>query len=423
MNKPRIVIRAFTCRRDTASALLLANILEEMGCEVLVTSTRDFLRTVKYWRPNAVVVNTRSGPISVKSLFPDMKVIQIDGEGLSPDKDMIAQYYYNNMDVYDACDEILLWGNKAYDEVISLAKLRGREIGKVHVVGNIHFDFVKYMPEKLKDKEKYNSIGFATRYRSINDHEGRSTLKYLPNKGNLDDTIFQCKSFVGMIDCIKELLEKTTYNISIRPHPLEQINSYKEYLQIWFGKDNVKRITIDESLSFSQWAVKQQAILSPTSTSFMKAYLLKVPVINIDLISDTHEYCKQLEENLSEDWQSAGIAPKNINELVKILSNEIPAVTLNEDIERQLVEYCDYNNNESSCLRAAKVIFNCVRNSNIAKRIYVPKWLVNKIDDISFARASRRNPCHYNLNYKRGFHPSVECLDEITKTIIRSDSN
>ncbi len=55
MSRYRIVIRAFTLRRDIAAALLLARLLERAGCHVIVASSRDFLRTIRYWSPAAVL--------------------------------------------------------------------------------------------------------------------------------------------------------------------------------------------------------------------------------------------------------------------------------------------------------------------------------------------------------------------------------
>ena len=69
---------------------------------------------------------------------------------------------------------------------------------------------------------------------AINDHQGVPTIRTISNKGNLERIIHQCEAFVSSFDCIKEVLEKTNYNVSIRPHPLEQIESYIKYKKFWF---------------------------------------------------------------------------------------------------------------------------------------------------------------------------------------------
>ena len=60
MKKYRIVIRAFTLRRDVGIAIVLARVLEAKGCEVLVASSRNFKDILVNLCPHAVVINTNS---------------------------------------------------------------------------------------------------------------------------------------------------------------------------------------------------------------------------------------------------------------------------------------------------------------------------------------------------------------------------
>ena len=81
MSRPRIVIRAFTLRRDGALSILLEKELTRLGCSVIVASSRDFVRTMKYWNPNAVVVNTVGQVERSRELAPDAAVVMMPGEG------------------------------------------------------------------------------------------------------------------------------------------------------------------------------------------------------------------------------------------------------------------------------------------------------------------------------------------------------
>ena len=58
MFRYRIIIRAFTLRRDAAASMLFAALLRKQGADVIITSGRDFQRTVRHWNPDAIIVNT-----------------------------------------------------------------------------------------------------------------------------------------------------------------------------------------------------------------------------------------------------------------------------------------------------------------------------------------------------------------------------
>jgi len=286
----------------------------------------------------------------------------------------------------------------------------------VHVVGNPNFDLIKYMPERIKYDPGSKSIGVVMRFLSINDHAGRPTIQFLPNEGNLEDTIAQCKDFSGIINAIRMLLEKTDFTFEIRPHPLEQIESYKQYIRQWFGAKNAHRVTVDERVSFSQFAVRHRALLSPTTTSFMKAYLLKVPVINMDILCGTVDH--NLEVKLGDEWVSASLRPRNNDELVELLTTGLPKVEENEAIEQQLVEYCDYYGTESACHRAASVIAGMAKDADKPKGVRLPAWLLDVLDGFSFRQAMRMNPLHHNMNYRRGFHKPPDNLEEMVSAIL-----
>ena len=61
---------------------------------------------------------------------------------------------------------------------------------------------------------------------AINDHQGSPTIRTICNPGNLNRIIIQAKSFVTTINC-KEVLKNSDFDISIRPHPSEQMKATK----------------------------------------------------------------------------------------------------------------------------------------------------------------------------------------------------
>ena len=89
----RILIRAFTARRDVAQSLLLKSILETMGCQVIVASLRQFETVIKLWKPHAVIINVQSVSVRVKKLMKDTFVILVPAEGGETGKFSIAQIW------------------------------------------------------------------------------------------------------------------------------------------------------------------------------------------------------------------------------------------------------------------------------------------------------------------------------------------
>ena len=101
---------------------------------------------------------------------------------------------------------------------------------------------------------------------------------------NLDSVIGQVRGYVLMVETIKYLVENSDLKISIRPHPLEAPENYK-YLQSFFEPD-----PYDDSIDLANWIANQSIICSPSSTSFLEAYITKTFVINLDQMTNLMEW-------------------------------------------------------------------------------------------------------------------------------------
>ena len=55
----RILIRAFTARRDVMHSMILAKLLEKDDNQVIVASIRQFEFAVKFWKPHAIIFNVQ----------------------------------------------------------------------------------------------------------------------------------------------------------------------------------------------------------------------------------------------------------------------------------------------------------------------------------------------------------------------------
>ena len=411
----RVLIRAFTYRRDVAPMLLLQKVLERLDCEVIIACSRNFEFSLKLWKPHVTVVNTLGLSVQIKHHCPFTKVVYFDGEGFQAPGFSNAEYWASNPMAFDFLDLVLVWGKQGIKECQEYAS--NLDCSKLHVVGNPKLDLVRYLPDRFKANGKAPSVGVVCRFPNLNDYEGRMPVRTLANPGNLEKIFVQMKGFVAVVEVVRVILSRTHFQISIRPHPSEQVESYKSYISNWFGKGSVGRVTVDESMDFPAWASGQQALLSPSSTSFLEAYLLGVPIINLDAIADAVEHNRDYAPVIGE-WQTASLMPKSTGELCQMLLGGLSFPSKNSVIESQLADYCDWYSNTSSCLRAAILIKQLLDGTDFSPIFHWPTFIVELRDAVSFKRAMRRNPLHHNFNYQPRFHETPSHYDEMADRIL-----
>ena len=411
----RVLIRAHTCRRDVAPAALLAGILEKMGCEVVVASIRMFTNSLKQWRPDAVVIFNPGSAPSIRSILPKTKIIFTEGECFCRYSAKRSDYCRDNQNIYDSIDLIQTCGEAQQQPFFEWAGSSVKE--KVKVVGNLKLDLARFLPSELIETSRSNSVGVVGRFPKLNHYEGEPAFFNLVGEENLDYLINSSKAFFGTFKSIKEILQSTDLNVSIRPHPLEALEYYDAVLAKHFTKQEISRVDVDSTLDFSSWAAKQKVLISPTSTSFLEATLLGVPVINLDKICDTSVYNKEYTEAAAE-WQQGGIMANDLEHLSSVLNKELPRAVLTPEIKKQLEEQSDFKCEESSALRAAKQIIELLSQNKNPILWRWPKWMALLRDEVSFRRAMKKSPLHANFNYKNGYHKIPKHFDSMIKSIM-----
>lgn len=413
--KPKILFRIMVARRDAIYCVLMKELFERMGWDVMLTSIRSFQPTLERWKPDVVVTSSVSNSASYKEISPDSLVVFLDAEGFQAVDGNRSVQFSNNRESFDKTDLILVWGDAEYKPFLDLADKM--DVSKVHVFGNPKLDFVRYLPKRLRPKEQPNSVGFVSRFPRVNHHEGISTLRNLWEQHTLDFTVAMAKSYTSFYRAAKAVLEQTDLRVSVRVHPFEDIQAYHKYFVTAFPAEYRDRIEINETLGFTDWAIQQRALVSPSSTSFLEAYLLNIPVYNLDIMSDTDGFNNAYADVVAE-WQQAADQPRTYSELCEMLVREQPDVKANEDIELQLRKYCDWDNEKSACLRAVEMIVDAYNKKEKKWTFAWPKSLVSLRDDISFRRTIKKQPLHVNFSYKEGWHETPEFIEEMADMIL-----
>lgn len=411
MKKYRIVIRAFTLRRDVGIAIVLARVLEAKGCEVLIASSRNFQDILTNWRPHAVVINTNSQIDVVKRCCPEAALICLHGEGAQDKNTSYVLGLSRNPERYEQLDRVLVWGRRMLPWFEELLPKHHHE-GKVFLCGNPRLDLIKYNPN-IYDVSKRESFGVTGRFHQINYYDGRPTIFALRKEENLLPVIKQAETFSLVTKVIRFLLEKTGSKISLRPHPLEAPEGY-ESLRKYISP----KLKIDTSLDFVDWATRQKLIMMPSSTSFLEAYLLKVPLLNFSKITDGSG---RTDQPLAEMSQTLALMPNSFDELLEMLNTDFPEVQQMPAIDKHLDEVHDWFYEGSAVLRSANVIMDTIHAHKFLRRFHWPTAAMKWKDDIRFKRLVKREPLHPNFSYKSGYHVAPPHYQTVVDNILASE--
>lgn len=404
----RILIRAFTLRRDGASALLIAHYLRRFGCEVRVSSVREFNFMLRNWRPHAVIINTVGVVPSVHTILPQTRIVLWPGEGAEPDYACDATLLSKNPEHFDRLDLILTWGRFAMAQF--KAQFSDRDMSKVRLSGNPRLDLVKFNPDIAKSRCNVPpSVGFIGRFNSLNHASGQSTLFSLrtANEANLDSVITQARSFVQLVQALRYIQEKTRFHGSIRPHPLESVN---RYLTDVIREFDTSRMSADDSMDLASWSARQRSIVAPSSTSYIEGYLARVPMINTDVVCGT---AADMDETypLASLSRAVSHTPNTEGEMHELLSAEnLPAPKANDRVDSHLDEAHDWNYQGSAVRRGCEHILDMLHRRAPDMRPLLPLWAADAIDRGRFFRARVNNPLHPEINYAPFYHKTPDYI-------------
>tara|TARA_B100000963_G_C22582169_1_gene651363 strand:+ start:243 stop:1469 length:1227 start_codon:yes stop_codon:yes gene_type:complete len=402
-------------RRDAGYLIVLKALFENYGFDVFISCTRNFEHALKFWRPDVVVVSNLGAGEKVKKMLPDSFLVYLEGEGFTQSYSDMADYCMKHRSWLKFFDLILLWGDVMVD---AFRKYKDKiNILNIHAIGSPKMDLVRYLPlNKIKIKEK--SIGFLTRFNTVNHHLGRPALVNVQNKFQLDYSINSLKTFHTMHKAITLILEKTDHNVSIRPHPHESTNFYYRYVLPSFSKFK-DRVEIDENLFIPEWIANQKCIVSTTTTTFVESYVMKTPLINLDHISNIFKWYKDYSK-VSSEWIDAAFLPKSFNELVKLIDKKL-IVKIDKKIEKQLDKGCDFNNDNSALHNCVKIIKKNYRKNKL--NLGLPLFFLELYDSYVFKKTLKKDPLHKNFSYKKNYHKTPSYIKDFVLKILKNDLN
>jgi surface carbohydrate biosynthesis protein len=415
MSRPRIVIRAFTLRRDIATALLLAHQLEERGCEVIVASGRDFVRTMRFWKPDVAVINTVGQIERCAQLAPDASIIMLSGEGANSRKHCDAIHLVDKPGSYERVDKYLLWGKateRYFHEILPAA-----DHSRLVVCGSPRLDLAKYSPRYPRSPSDQKTVGFIGRYHILNRYNAVPAIFSMQRPEKLEGALWQVENFFCMITIIRRIIEETDLMISLRPHPLEAPEGYS-FMNEGFFKGRVK---IDDSLDVADWTARQRVIVAPSSQSFYEAYVLGVPIINVDPLTGNADRIREINPNASLS-QKVSYTPTNYDEAMKMVTGDLPCLPPVPEIDDHLEQFHEWFAPESATRRVVDEIVGVAQDRRRSTLMRMPSAIMNAWDRVSFRRVCAREPLHSNFSYHRHHHSVPEHLEEVIANIDANNS-
>jgi len=395
----RVVIRCHNLRRDVAAAMVLAELIKRKGGDTFITRSGNHIGVLKHWKPHVVVENVGGKVEHSYKASPGSRFFYLHSEGAGPwgygsDDDAVLKYFH----------KVCCWGSKTVD--YWRERLPQDHQHKIMLAGSPRLDLIKFDALPRQD-EPSKSIGGVGRFPTLNASYGQSAIQWVQNEHEVDRVCFETKVYFGLYRVMRQLIEKTDYHISYRPHPEEAPERYA-FLKERFGG----RVTIDDSLDVAHWMKQQRVLITTASATFLEAYVLNIPCINIDKLSDSAvgAYYQGMA-------YKTGALPGSTDELFQMLASP-PPVQPNSEIDMMLKE----NHNWYAPASALQTIADAVAVSareNKAAGTGLPKWVVCIWSRRDFDKRCKLNPLFLNYNYESTWHQKPAHLECIVGTILK----
>lgn len=404
-------------RRDLLVANIIKNRLEVQNFKVFLVSRDNYKKILKFVTPNLYIIIKnflKNFENELHDVLKKTHTIVIDAEGAMSEER--CQWHLNNLGL--DLDKILPFIKKSFVWNESFKKFIKKNISgdenKIMVVGSPKIN-ISFLANSTKIKNKKKSIGFVGRFGCINSFDRTPALqttliRLFENDVYKSGAIGELKVLEVYIDIIKKILAETDFNINVRPHP-------NENLQSWFEiKKLDRRINISKnSEDFLEWMNKQDFIITTPSTSVVEPLIQKIPIISIHKICNESGLHQYYEETLKPFIDNL-VAPNDINELMNMIKSEnIKPKNLNQDTLNALFEF--YNYSLESGKNAIDDIVNYINTEKFDKTNYINFLFVSAIYySVNFFTFLRRNKISkdYDFNYFNHRH-----MDQFAKKILK----
>ena len=278
------IIHTDTLKREFFGNWILSKKLSILGFRTYLTSRFSTKKILKFFTVDLLFlshINSLEKDLIVKIKRKKTKIFIIEVEGHLRWNEAIESYFPKDFD-YSLFNGVILWNQWSKDWLIKNRKIKKE---KIHVVGSLRTFSLNFKIKKNYQKK----VGIVSRFEYINVFDNQPLFSTLIKRSKEETywskfKIVRLKEnvdlFLILIDVIKIFLKKN-YQVSIRPHPNENIENYNILKDHFNGK-----IDVDTREDYREWLNEVNVVVGPTSTAFAEAYLENNMIIALDSIRD-----------------------------------------------------------------------------------------------------------------------------------------
>lgn len=410
-----IVIHVDTLKREFTTSWVLGQKLKDEGFFVLLTSRHSTERLLKIFSPSIFIAThsyTISNLLLNKLQKRGTKIFIHEAEATNVNHTVSLSYpkydNYNQELQYKLFSGFFLWNKFTLNWLIKNKSINSNNL---YLTGSIRKS--KYCQLSNRQIKKY-TVGFLSRYELINIFDNRHLFNVLMTIDPEEDDYLwyferlsiDSESFSISIKLISKLI-RNGYNVSIRPHPNENVETYK-ILKKHFGP----LFSIDTSQSINEWLNKVNVIFGTTSTAFAEAYLNNIPIISSSKIQKFNFQRNKDYIDMNDDFDLAAYTPKSVDEAFEICSDKNLQPKKSIEIENYLDEFYSIKNKIDPIDKILEILSNYKNKPNLAGFIYFfIQYLFVIVCDflivfkyIIILRSYTKFKMVNNYNYNRIFH-------------------
>tara|TARA_X000000368_G_C23055952_1_gene723863 strand:+ start:2002 stop:3327 length:1326 start_codon:yes stop_codon:yes gene_type:complete len=418
-----ILMPVETVSRELDYKLYLSVILAKKGFKVYLGKKNEIYTLFQNLNSNFAYIDKGFHEnVSVEKIYKVIKknsgmLFHLDEEGAIDFKDYPNIKRRYSKDVFEYCDKIFLWGNhqkKILQQSVYFDK------DKVLVTGHPRFEMLKssllniHINKSNEIKRKFGKfILFNSNTKYANHIHGEDFLhkNYGNRIKNLSERITYDKiKLKNNIELIKAILDKTDFDIVIRPHPEENINYYKEL----FDNSRVHCVYDESAIP---WIMSSVYTIHNDCTTAIESRLLgKKPIAYIK--NYDQELSPFLPLEVSEMFS-------NLDQIINYISSEkdilfeIPAIINDffstqldstEIISKEIYNYVEKNFKKNNFISLGikyrmisflKIFFHKIFNYSGYKNNLLSKNKLSGIDNYKFIESKLNSVLKYSSKDNR----------------------
>ena len=121
-------------------SFIAQKIFRKPGAQAVIVTGYNIEFYAKYWRPDAIIINTISKIDYIKQICAKAKIILWPGEGSEPDLTSNARMLSERKGLFEQLDLILAWGQH---DLNLFRKYFKEGLEKIQICGNPRLDLLK----------------------------------------------------------------------------------------------------------------------------------------------------------------------------------------------------------------------------------------------------------------------------------------